>query len=117
VEVSAKLESVIARLHQLPPAEVDLIDFILEGIESGVDVYGRFDPATDKRDLPFEAAKEFRDAFVYFAGDFLKKTLARRQRIECFRKDLEHRTKNVEATFEVRDGKILEILPPGEVMP
>jgi hypothetical protein len=84
---TVRLAKFVERLSFLPDTELDLVDWILEGIENGVAVYGRFNPATDTRDLKLEAAKEFRDAFVYFAGDFMKQVLARRRRVECFRHD------------------------------
>lgn len=110
MEVSAKFESVVERLRQLPPSELDLIDWILEGIEGGVAVYGRFNPETDKRDLKLEAAKEFRDAFVYLAGDFAKKVLERRRRIECFKRD-EEWARVEKGLTELRGTTLDEVMP------
>jgi hypothetical protein len=114
-----RIASIATRLTGRSDDEIMILDWILEGQEDGDAVYGHFEAKTDQRDQRLEAAKEFRDAFTYLGGDFIKAQLRRLKRVDCVRKDEEFADDKtpIEATFEVRDGQLFEIVGAGEVLP
>jgi hypothetical protein len=111
----SELATVAVRVHRLAKAKPD---------------YGDLDLANDKRDFEVEAAFEgvdrawYKDAKLVFDHDpaFADVRALRRaerarefkERMQCAVADAEFAINNtVDATFEIRDGRILEILPPG----
>lgn len=52
--------------------ELRVVQFVVDGLRHGRDVYGPLDLATDKRDLRNEARAEARDLIIYRACELLK---------------------------------------------
>jgi hypothetical protein len=52
--------------------ELRVVQFVVDGLQRGRDVYGPLDLATDKRDLRNEARAEARDLIIYRACELLK---------------------------------------------
>lgn len=121
----SELATVMVRVHRLAKAKPD---------------YGGLDLANDKRNFEVEAAFEgvdqawYKDAKLVFEHDpafaFIRglrqaeRVREFRDRMRCEEADAHFKRVDVtldelvESTFDVRDGKTLEILPPGaEVLP
>lgn len=52
----------------------DILDFVLQGLEKGREIYGPMNLLTDDRDLELEAREEMRDGLVYETAAKLKKS-------------------------------------------
>jgi hypothetical protein len=119
----SELATVMVRVHRLAKAKPQ---------------YGGLDLATDKRDLELERSLEEVDAIWYRDAKYVYDTdpafafireLRQAERVREFRDRMrcEEADANfvrvdvaldelVESTFDVRDGKTLEIIPPGAEM-
>jgi hypothetical protein len=81
--------------------------------------YSPWDASTDSRHIPRERDEEIFDAVIYAAMLVIKRRRERLERLRCFKADEQYRRVDgaigglIEATFEVRDGQLHEIVPPG----
>lgn len=124
-------QKIIASLPQLSHDELRVFDVQLERmLKIGRKNYGPLVLASEQRDWRKEFSDEFSDALFYMCAMTVAKQDARRERLECFKADRDYKRTNdalnefaesaktpIEATFEVRDGQIFELVPPGEVAP
>jgi hypothetical protein len=139
---SALLRYIVGQLttSDLSFSELKTVAVRVERLCKAVRDYGHLDLATDRRNWKLEGAYEgvdrqwYEDANLVFDHDpafagiralrEAEKIQERRERLRCFIADEQFKRVDValgeliEATFEVRDGQLHEIVPPGsEVLP
>jgi hypothetical protein len=77
--------SIRSRLGPLSHDELRVMDKVLEGLEAGVEPYGRLDLSSDRRDLRNERAQETRDWITYTMMIEVAADARRRDRIARFK--------------------------------
>lgn len=104
----ALARNLCARLcnEQRSITELQVIDLLLDGIESHAPEYGAANVETDTRDLTDELDQELGDGLFYMLLRGVKRRAARLERLRCEAADELARTNPMEhALRELRDSK------------
>jgi hypothetical protein len=134
VSLSIK-DEVVSIVEQLSRDELRVFRYIGQRmLRLGRNKYGALDLANESRTWTREMAEEQSDRLFYDGCREVATEDRKAERLECFKHDRAYGsvdaaltsfvqastsdTTPVEATFEIRDGQLFEIVPPGaEVLP
>jgi hypothetical protein len=86
-ELKRAFGRVIDKAAQLNLDELLALEWWLDRVNGAAPVHGRYNAATDDRDMGMEAAAELVDMLAYFGFDHVKRALAKKRRLECFAND------------------------------
>lgn len=87
LEHKARFGRVVDKLASLSPDELAAHEHWLDRVNRGATKYLRFEARFDDRNMRQEGSEELLDFLAYLSFDYVKRELARQERIRCFAAD------------------------------